>query len=218
MSTALASRLSGITANLHVAVTFPFSFKVSSELAKSRVSAYPVRMSRTIQLGEICDMLDVGLRDARYVLEQGYIPKGVTESPESGNYRQFGPGQAFWLGMVLKLKAVGIKVQLAATIADYAVHSLRGITQNLNWDWRFLPESGRFDTDHQYYVDVGDLKYVRFVTNANPSMGGKLEEFPWKTINRKRTASEDARPCVTIRLDLTQIAGLLADAFRQEPG
>ena len=47
------------------------------------------------------------------MLEQGHVPSGVQEAPDSGNYRQFGPGQAFWLGMVLKLKQAELKTPLA---------------------------------------------------------------------------------------------------------
>lgn len=141
------------------------------------------------------------------------MPGGIEQSPESGNHRHFGPGQAFWLAMVLKLKAIGIKAPLAATIATYAEKSLRGVTQNLSWDWQFLPMEGRFDTEQQYFVDVGDLKYIRFVTDANPSGGGRLEEFPWQSAERPNRSIENVRPCAIVRLDLTQIARLLADAF-----
>ena len=167
----------------------------------------------TVQLGEICSRLDVRERDARYVLEQGHVPVGIEQSPDSGNHRHFGPGQAFWLAMVLKLKAIGIKVPLAATIATYAERSLRSVTQNLSWDWQFLPMGGRFNTGHQYFVDVGDLKYIRFVTDSNPSGGGRLEEFPWESADRPNRSLENVRPCAIVRLDLTQIARLLADAF-----
>ena len=168
----------------------------------------------TVQLGEICLRLEVRERDARYVLEQGHIPKGVDGAPDSGNYRQFGPGQAFWLGMVLKLKAIGIQTPLAAKIANDAEESLRTVTQNLGWDWRFRPLAGSFDTAHQYYVDVGDLKYIRIVTDANPSRAGRLQEFPWRAAEVPHQATKNVHPCAVIRLDLTQIARLLAGAFK----
>ena len=66
----------------------------------------------TVQMGEICRRLAVRERDARYVLEQGHVPEGVDGAPESGNHRQFGPRQAYWLGMVLKLKAIGIQTHV----------------------------------------------------------------------------------------------------------
>lgn len=163
-----------------------------------------------LQLGELCERLEVRPRDARYVLEQGFVPAGVEPAPESGNYRQFEPSQAFWLGMVLKLKAAGIKTPLAAKIADYAQLSLRGVTQNLGWDWRFHPMMGRFDTDHQYYVDVADLRWIRFVTDANPSGGGRLQELDWVNLfDRELRDDQGFVPCAILRLDLTQIARLI---------
>jgi|GEM_PF-2422232 len=170
-------------------------------------------MAAAIQLGTICKRLGVSQRDARYVLERKFVPEGIEESPQSGNHRQFGPGQAFWLAMVLKLKQNGIPVPLAAAIATYGEQVLRGVTQNLGWDWRFFPRGGRFDTEQQYYLDIGDRKYVRLVTDANPSKGGKLEYFPWQNVNDTKKTRPDLTPYVLIRLDLTLIARQLAGAF-----
>ena len=69
------------------------------------------------------------------------VLSGVYIKPASGNHRQFSGGQAFWFGMVLKLKAVGIKTPLAAKIADYAARSVQTTTQNLGCEWPFLPSS-----------------------------------------------------------------------------
>lgn len=163
----------------------------------------------TIQLGDICERLQVGERDARYVLERGYVPEGVAESPVSGNHRQFGPGQAFWLGMVLKLKQSGIKTPIAAEIADLATKALRHATQNLNWDWKFLPDEGRLETGRQYYLELGDGEYVQFVTDASPSRGGRSETIGWSRLTRRgklAAAPQGYQPCVVIRVDLSQIA------------
>lgn len=165
-----------------------------------------------IQLGEICERLQIRERDARYVLEHGYVPEGVPESPVSGNHRQFGPGQAFWLGLVLKLKEAGIKTPIAAEIADVATRALRQTTQNLNWDWKFLPDEGRFETERQYYLELGDGEYVQFVTDASPSSSGRLETFGWSRLTRRgklAAAPHGYQPCVVIRLNLSQIARLL---------
>ena len=169
--------------------------------------------SGTIQLGELCERLGVGARDARYVLEQGYIPKGVADSPDSGNYRQFGPGQAVWLGMVLKMKQFGMPTPLAAKIADFAQQALRGVTRNLAWDWGFVPMSGRLDTQHQYVLEIADLEHIRLGTDANPSAGGRLEYFDWHPIDKPGVPVEDLRPGVVVRLDLSVIAQSLAGAF-----
>ena len=168
---------------------------------------------QTIQLGEICQRLGVRERDARYVLEQGHVPSGVDPSPDSGNYRQFGPQQAFWLAMVLKLKGAGLKTPLAARVARYAERSLQTVTQNLGWDWRLSPTLGRFDTQHQYFVEVADLEYLRFVTDAHPGRGGRLYCFDWHQVDRPGVPIQGLHPCVVLRLDLAQIARLLAGAF-----
>ena len=172
----------------------------------------------TIQLGEICRRLDVRERDARYVLEQGHVPQGVEQAPESGNYRQFDPKQAFWLAMVLKLKSVGVKTPLAATIANYAQRALQTVTQNLGWEWQFLPQAGRFDTANEYFVEVGDLQYIRFVTDAQPGHAGRLTKFDWHHVDRPGKAVEGVRPCAIIRLDLAEIARLLGGAVADPDG
>lgn len=171
----------------------------------------------TIQLGEICERLQIRERDARYVLERGYVPEGVPASPVSGNHRQFGPGQAFWLGMVLKLKQAGIKTPIAAEIADLATRALRSTTQNLSWDPNFLPEEGRFETERQYYLELGDGEYVQFVTDASPSGGGRFESFGWSRLTRRgklAAAPHGYRPCVVVRLDLSLIARQLSPPFK----
>ena len=167
---------------------------------------------KTIKLRDICQALEVGDRNARYVLERGYVPKGMSESPGSGEHRDFSPHQAFWLGMVLKLKESGLKTPLAARIADYAGGAIRTTTQNLGWDWRFLPRVGRFDTEHQYYVEVADLTYIRLVTNACPSQSD-LYYFDWCKIKKLGAPVKDVRPCVLITLDLALIAGQIGAAF-----
>ena len=176
-----------------------------------------------MQLGVICERLDVREREARYILERGFVPKGVVASPDSGNYRQFGPGQAFWLGMVLKLKQFGIATPLSVKIAEYALLSLRTVTKNLNWEWTFDPSKGWFDTEHQYFVELAGLvegiEYIRFGTDASPSCGGRIEYFDWHRIEKPGTPVRDLQPCVLIRLDLSSIARLLAGAFgKSEPG
>lgn len=160
----------------------------------------------TMQLGELCRRLDVPLRHGRYVLEQGIVPKGVEESPDRGNHRQLGAGQAFWLGIVLKLKEAGLKTPLARQVADFAEEGLRGITQNLNWEWPFHPFQGQLWTEQQWYIDVGDLRYIRIVTDTNPSHEG-LYEFPWSIVGKRKTA--EVRPIVILRLDVAGLARLL---------
>ena len=168
--------------------------------------------TRRIKLQDVCRALDVPERDVRYVLERGFVPAGVPEAPGSGQHRDFSPQQAFWLGMVLKLKRCGLGTPLAAQVADYADEALRGVTQNLNWEWRFLPRAGQFDTEHEYYVDVADLEHIRLATDACPSSEG-LYVFPWQSLKKPRRVVRDVSPFVVLRLDLSLIAARLGAAF-----
>jgi hypothetical protein len=169
----------------------------------------------TIQLQDICEALDVRDRDARYVLERGFVPKGVYIKPSSGTHRKFSGGQAFWLGMVLRLKATGIKTPLAAQIADYAARSVQTVTQNLGWEYPFLPSHGRLKTEHSYLVEIADLKFIRFGSNASPSCGGKIEWFDWQCVSKPGFKVENVRPHVTICLDVAEICRSLNRVFER---
>jgi hypothetical protein len=168
-----------------------------------------VKAPPTIRLGEFCELFEVTYRDVRYILEQGHVPAGVDRAPLTGNHREFAPGQAFWLAIVVKLKASGLKTPLAAKVADYALNLLRGVTQQLNWDFRFHPQQGWFDTEYQYHVEVGDLQWIRFVTDANPSHEGELLPSAWLPVAGRKKPPADLRPYVILRLDLTVIAATL---------
>jgi hypothetical protein len=163
----------------------------------------------TIQLSDFCKLFDVDDRQVRYILEEGFVPKGVEHSPSTGNRREFGPGHAFWLAIILKLKQTGIKTPLAADVADFANRELRVVTQNLSWDWQFLPATGRFDTEHQYFLDIGDLRCIRLVTDSYPSKEG-LYQFDWSPVKKGQGPIEDFEPFVVLRVDLTKIAKVLA--------
>lgn len=160
-----------------------------------------------IQLGELCRRLDVPYRHARYVLEEGILPEGVDPDPERGHHRQLTPAQAFWLGIVLKLKQSAVKTPLAARIADFAKEAVRAVTQNLSWEHPFSPFDGKLETENRWYVDVGDLTYIRLATDTNPSVQG-LYEFPWRYVDRRQTA-EGVVPAVLIRVDIARIARLI---------
>ena len=164
--------------------------------------------SPTIQLKDFCKLFRFEDRQARFVLEQGFVPKGVLQHPCTGNRRQFGPRQAFWLAIVLQLKKNGMKTSAAVKVADIASEGVRLASPNLTGDWIFSPLAGWFGTDRQYYLDVGDFKYVRLVTDAKRSVTG-LREFPWQSV-RGPKQFPDFRPFVTMRLDLTYLASALA--------
>lgn len=160
-----------------------------------------------MKVGEFCDRLGVPYRHVRYVLEEGILPKGVAVEPGRGEHRDLDPVQAFWLGIVLKLKESGVKTPLAGQIADFARDGVRGVAGNLNWEHGFNPFLGRFETANRWYVDIGDVTYVRIATTANPSHDG-LYEFPWSVIGKRQT-DEHAAPVVIIRLDIARLAAML---------
>jgi hypothetical protein len=169
-------------------------------------------VKNTIKLRDICRALDVRERYARYVLERGFVPEGVSLSPGSGEHREFTPHQAFWLSMALKLKEFGLSARLAAQTADYADGAARTVAQTLGWDYQFLPRAGRFETDFNYCVEVGDARYIRMVTDACPSQE-RPYEFDWHEITNPGVPVKGVRPCVVLRLDVSLIAARLGAAF-----
>jgi hypothetical protein len=161
-----------------------------------------------MQIGELSARLDVSYRHLRYILEQGILPKGVDADPGRGEHRDLKPEQAFWMGIVIFLKQNGIRTPLAGKIADYSIEVLRTTGSAFGWDYRVNPYWGRFETDNQWYVDVGDLTYVRVATTANPRNEGVLEEGKWTIIGTQKCVP-DAKPIVIIRLDLTRLTHML---------
>jgi hypothetical protein len=77
----------------------------------------------------------------------------------------------------------------------------------LGWDWRFSPFHGAFDTEHSWFIEVGDQTYIRFVTDANPSKQG-LDEMPWVDMSTRQKA-RGVSPIVSVRVDLSALARLL---------
>jgi hypothetical protein len=144
-----------------------------------------------MKVGVFCRRLGLEPRHARYVLEQGILPVGVASDPGRGEHRDLDSAQAFWLGVVLKLKASGVKTPRAGEIADFAREGVRGDRPELELGHRFNPFLGRFDTDHQWYVDIGDLEFIRMATTANPSHAG-LYEFSWSVIGKRKTVGSAA--------------------------
>jgi hypothetical protein len=161
-----------------------------------------------VQVAELCRRLGVPYRHVRYVLEEGVLPRGVAENPGRGEHRDLDPGQAFWLGIVLKLKQSGVTTTLAAKIADYTKLAVRGITQNMNWEWPFNPFQGQLKTENEWYVDIGDLTYIRLVTGAMMT-NNRPYVFPWAEFGKHKPA-EGVAPVVIIRVDLSCLARLLS--------
>lgn len=158
------------------------------------------------RIQDLCDRLNVPYRDARYICEKAWLPDGVEREPGRGNHRRLTAAQAVWLGIVLKLKASGVQTAMAAKITAFACR-IQDYSCNAGWDWRFAPFSGAFATEHQWYVEVGDMQFVRFVTDAYPSQPG-LYQTPWVHMDSRREARQ-AQPIVCIRVDVSALARLL---------
>ena len=88
----------------------------------------------SIQLKEFCRLFEFDERQVRFVLEQGFVPKGVEKTPSTGNRREFGPRQAFCLAITVLLKSAGLKTPTAAEIAETALRDCGISPQNFNWD------------------------------------------------------------------------------------
>ena len=168
-----------------------------------------------LKLKELCQRLAVDYDQARYTLARGMLPKAIAAlEPGRGNHRVFDASQAFYLAVCLKLKEAGVNTTLAAQIADWS-RKVQGISQNLGWDHEFAPFAGKFETTHQWYLDVGDARFVRLVTDANPSQEG-LAVMPW-TEMATRKLCKAARPAVVFRVDIGLVAEQLkGSATRQK--
>jgi DNA-binding transcriptional MerR regulator len=167
------------------------------------------RSDEGLKLQEICRRIGVDYDDARYTLAKGALPEGVASGPGRGNHRVFESPQAFMLAIILKLRAAGVSTAVAKEIAEWSRH-VQGMAVNLGWDWQFAPFAGQMHSDNEWYLDVGDARYARIVTNACPSKEGN-EVTPWvdMTIRRNRPS---ARPAIVFRVDIVRIAQLLAGA------
>jgi hypothetical protein len=162
----------------------------------------------SFQMQELCQRLAVPYRDARYICERNWLPLGVERDPGRGNHRQLTAAQAMWLAVVLRLKVAGVKTPMAVRIAAFA-ERIRGMTRNLGWDWEFSPFDGALRTTKRWILEAGDMRYVRFLTDANPSKQG-LDEMTWVDMKSRKPVPQ-AAPVVCTRVDLSALARLLQD-------
>ena len=160
-----------------------------------------------LKLRALCDRIGENYRDARYVLAHGMVPKGVKRDPGRGKHRVFNHWEAFWLAIVLKLKSAGVKPKLAAEMAGWS-QRIKGLAANFGWDWRFSPFDGQLATENQWYLEVGDAKFVRILTDANPSRDELADETGWIDM-RSRKRRKDVEPTVTIRINLSRLSSQL---------
>ena len=150
-----------------------------------------------VQLGEFCARLHLADREARYVLERGFVPAGVAKSPCTGNRRQFDPLQLLWLAIVVKLRQCGIKTSQAAEIAHFGINALKAER-----------DRGQIKADQKCYLDVADQQYGRLRTVAARSDRG-AQPVPWCAIRGDRKVPVDFQPIVVLQIDLSEIARLL---------
>jgi hypothetical protein len=116
--------------------------------------------------------------------------------------------QAVWLGVVLRLKTAGVKVPTAARIAACA-EGVRGPGRGE----QVSPFEGAFRTGRRWYLDVGDTRFIRLVTEAR-SLGQGIRETPWVDMHSRRPI-EGASPVVYIRVDVSALARLLQDSVKE---
>ena len=164
--------------------------------------------SKRIRLKDLCARLGVDYDESRYALTRGILPKGVEAEPGKGNHRWFDPSQAFYLAVALKLKAAGLPTPLAANLSKWSRH-IQGYAANFSWDPGFAPFMGQFQTTRQWFLDVGDGRYVRLATDARPSHMG-LFETRWVELDSRKEC-RDAKPTIMVRIDIAAIAKLLSD-------
>ena len=160
-----------------------------------------------MKLKMICERIDVDYDQARYALARGVLSTVVKEEPGRGNHRVFNNWQAFQLAVVLKLTSSGISTPLAAKISDWT-RRIQSMSADLSWDPQFAPIAGKLKTGSQWLIEVGDARFARLVTDAKPSLGGRLDEFVWVDMTTYKK-SKTARPAVVFRIDLGLIGGLL---------
>lgn len=159
-----------------------------------------------MQLSEFCERLQINYRAARYVLEQGLIPKGLDPHPSKGNHRLLTAGQTYWLGFLHYLKQSGVTSPVAAQIADYAAESVSTMCQQLNYDPSFSPFKGRLLTERIWSIEVGDLQVIRVKCDRDPS--GRPFVSGWSLLGKRKTI-DAFEPFVTLEVNLTRLANRL---------
>ncbi len=159
-----------------------------------------------LRLQELCERLGVPYRDARYFCERGWLPEGIDPGPGRGNHRLLTPAQAVWLGVVLKLKACGVRTRLAAQVAAFA-GCPGSRARGPGGGGQPPPCAGAPEAGRRWLVEVGDMRFIRFVADAGPG-AGSVSPTPWLDMASSR-AAEGAAPVVSIRVDLSALARLL---------
>lgn len=164
-------------------------------------------------LRELVQTIDVPYRKAQTVLESGHADRWVPRGEGSGRHRDFGPAEAFAFALLMRLRTLGFATAKAAGIVTLLEEGVRTVAQGLVWDPSFHPFRGRLQTTELWLAEVGDGHLCRLGTTANPSKRG-LQWFDWTDAKRKTV--QEARPLVTVRIDLAQLAKLIGETFGPE--
>lgn len=159
-----------------------------------------------MQLGELCERLNVPYRQARYVLEEDILPPGVEKAPQRGNFRDLTLDQAFWLGIVLKLKETGLKAPMAEKIARQTAKIFAKVDTRRP-DSGFAPFEGRLLASLDWYVEMTEMRVLRLVAEAKDSREPRFVGH-WLALDDVTTAGA-LDSSVSVRVNLTRIARLL---------
>lgn len=104
-----------------------------------------------------------------------------------------------------QLKECGMKAPTANMVASLTA-GMFGRADVRRWDTSFAPFQGRLTSNLNWYVELGDLRYIRLV--AESANGETVYRGDWLPLDLSRPTM-DVTPIVSIRVDLTQIARLL---------
>lgn len=156
-----------------------------------------------IKLGDVCRRIDVSYRDARFVLASGMIPLGLKLGPGRGHHRLFNHRQAVWMAIVLMLKAAGIKTRLAADVANWA-ERFKGYARDPEFDLKLSPFDGAIAAFKGWFLDVGDARCVRIMTDTDPARSGIVDISGWVNLKTKKLTKK-FNPVVLVRVDLSQV-------------
>jgi DNA-binding transcriptional MerR regulator len=158
------------------------------------------------KLQEICSHVHIDYDGARYALARGILPPGIDPDPGRGRHRVFSQEQSLYLATALKLKEAGLTLPRIQEIVPWT-RKIQEWSCNGGFEPNFAPLTGGLQTQHQWFLDIGDGRYVRLRTDANPSKRG-IEATPW-TNTTSRQGAPDAKPLVIISLDIGEISRLL---------
>lgn len=154
--------------------------------------------------------LNVPYRTVRYVLERGHAAHWIPAEPGSGHHRNLSDGQAFALAMLVTLKQAGLRMPEAEAVTRLVEEGLRTLARGLGWDPGFQPFRGELQTARTWLAEIGDAAAFRLQTDAHPSRAGVLKALPWTTWHRPRQELKGYRPCITVCINLSRLAALVA--------